>query len=224
MAWTRVNILAEGHAEVAFLKVALVPYFASHFDLQLTPMLVMTNRKHHKKGGLQRYAQAKTDIERLISSQPEAYISTMFDLFRLPKDFPNKDECTTLNQAHAQVECLERAFAEDIGSDMFIPYIQLHEFEALLYCDLDVLTRRIEGSNKGIEALKAEVAGLEPEAINSGEATAPSKRLIKHVPIYERSKNRVGGPAAAEIPLSSLRANCPHFGAWLGRLEALSSR
>ena len=223
MAWTRVNILAEGHSEVQFLKTALVPHLAN-LELHLTPMLVLSSRKHDQKGGLQRYAVAKRDIERLLSSQPDAYVSTMFDLFRLPKDFPSKESCMKLSQARAQVECLERELASDIGSDMFIPYIQLHEFETLLYCDLNVLTPRIEGCAKGVEALQAEVAGLEPEAINGGDATAPSKRIIKHVPVYERNKKRVGGPAVAAIPLAVLRKRCPHFGTWLGRLEALGSR
>ena len=222
MPWTRVNILAEGHSEVRFLKDSLVPHLAS-FQLHISPMLILSSRKHNQRGGLQSYERAKNDIQRLLSSQPDAYVSTMFDLFRLPKDFPGKTACAGLSQVGAQVGLLERALAKDIGSEMFIPYVQLHEFETLLYCDLDVLTPRIAGSAQGVAALQAEVRGIEPEAINGGTATAPSKRLIKHIPSYKRSKKRVGGPAAAAIPLRLLRERCPHFGAWLEALETIGT-
>jgi hypothetical protein len=51
--------------------------------------------------------------------------------------------------------------------------------------------------------------------------TAPSKRIIRHVPIYERNKVRVGAPAAVAIGLNNLRTKCPHFGNWLSRLESM---
>lgn len=73
----------------------------------------------------------------------------------------------------------------------------------------------------GLAALAAEVGALAPEAIDEGAATAPSKRIIKHIPNYERLKVRVGAPAAAAIGLVKLRAQCPHFSDWVTRLERL---
>jgi len=221
-AWTRVNILAEGYSEVEYIKLALAPHLAT-LQLEVSPIPVMTSRKHNKRGGVTRYAKVKKEIELLCKSQPDAYVSTMFDLFRLPTDFPDHSACVKLASAAAKAECLERAFADDIAQGRFIPYVQLHEFEALLYCDLDVLSPRIEGSSAGVDALKNEVAGLEPEDVNGGAASSPSKRIIKHIPSYARNKRRVGGPAAAAIPLALAREKCPHFAAWLGRLESLAS-
>lgn len=66
-----------------------------------------------------------------------------------------------------------------------------------------------------------EVQGIPPEEINEGTTTAPSKRIIQHVPVYERSKVRVGASAAAAIGLPVLRTKCPHFDAWLRQLEKL---
>jgi len=62
---------------------------------------------------------------------------------------------------------------------------------------------------------------LEPEEINEGVNTSPSKRLINHIPIYERSKTRVGALAIAAIGLPTLRARCPHFDDWIRQLERL---
>jgi hypothetical protein len=120
------------------------------------------------------------------------------------------------------VAVLETALENEIGDVRFLPFIQLHEFEALLYCDLSELQHRIADSQPGISALQREVQDLEPEEINEGSSTAPSKRIIRHVPIYERNKVRVGAPAAAAIGLPKFRLRCPHFGAWITKLEKLS--
>jgi hypothetical protein len=69
--------------------------------------------------------------------------------------------------------------------------------------------------------LVREIRGQETEEIHESATTAPSKRIITHVPIYDRLKVRVGAPAAAAIGLPALRARCPHFSEWVGRLEGL---
>jgi hypothetical protein len=120
------------------------------------------------------------------------------------------------------VGVLEAALHAEFGDRRFVPFIQLHEFEALIYCDLGQLQQRIAGSEAGIAALRREVRDLEPEEINEGEATAPSKRIIRHVPVYEWNKVRVGAPAAAAIGLPALRTKCPHFGEWISKLERLA--
>ena len=73
--------------------------------------------------------------------------------------------------------------------------------------------------------MQKEVAAFEcPEDINEGRNTAPSKRLIHHIPRYEKLKVRVSAPAADAIGLPILREKCPHFGQWLTRLEKLNDR
>lgn len=146
----------------------------------------------------------------------------MMDLYALPQEFPGWSEARKFKNPLKRVTTLEQALTDEFKDQRFIPYIQLHEFEALLYCDLDEVKKRIASSDSGIEALKLEVGHLEPEAINEGVTTAPSKRLIKHVPIYERTKVRVGAPAAAAIGLDLLRGRCPHFNSWITALENLA--
>ena len=81
---------------------------------------------------------------------------------------------------------------------------------------------RIVGCGRGVQNLKDEVGDTPPEDINDGPLTAPSKRIIQHVPRYETVKVRVGATAAGAIGLASLRENCPHFDAWVSNLERLS--
>ncbi|MBW2736989.1 MAG: DUF4276 family protein, partial [Deltaproteobacteria bacterium] len=57
------------------------------------------------------------------------------------------------------------------------------------------------------------------ESVNDGKDTAPSKRLLRHIPGYNKALH---GPLAVEHEgLQSLRASCPRFGAWLQTLERL---
>jgi hypothetical protein len=224
MKWVRLYITVEGQAEKEFADRALKPHLAG-FCIDVRPRVVVTNRKLGKRGGLLDFKKIKGDMSRLMKadSQGEARFTTMIDLYALPSEFPGWAAAQTIAHPVERVAVLENALATEFAEPRFFPFIQLHEFEALLYCDLNELQKRIANSAAGISSLKKEVQGLAPEEINEGAATAPSKRIIRHVPVYERNKVRVGAPAAAAIGLNHLRSKCPHFGRWLSQLEALGS-
>lgn len=79
-----------------------------------------------------------------------------------------------ITDRYDRVEAFESAFA-DVGSDRFIPYIQLQEYEALVFCCLDYLKEMYKGVDKNIEALKAELAEVgNPELVNDNPRTTPS--------------------------------------------------
>jgi len=59
----------------------------------------------------------------------------------------------------------------------------------------------------------------EPELVNDGPTTAPSKRIIGCWPQYAKTTD--GPSLAAEIGIDRLRVACPHFDGWIGRLEML---
>jgi hypothetical protein len=224
MAWVRLYITVEGHAEREFADLALKPHLAN-YSIEVRPRVVLTNRKLGKRGGILDFAKIRGDIVRLMKQDrhAEARFTTMMDLYALPPQFPGWQEARKKNHPIERVAALENALQSEFAEPRFIPFIQLHEFEALLYCDLTQLQSRIVGSDAGIEALTREVLHLQPEDIDGGASTAPSKRIITHIPIYERNKVRVGAPAAAAIGLKNLRAKCPHFATWLTKLEALGS-
>ena len=224
MAWIRLYITVEGQAEKEFADRALKPHLAG-YAIDVRSRVVVTNRKLGKRGGILDFDKIRGDISRLMKEDRhgEARFTTMVDLYALPAEFPGWAEAHKKSDPVDRVAVLERALASEFAESRFIPFIQLHEFEALLYCDLGELQRRIANSESGIKALQKDVLNLEPEEINEGATTAPSKRIIRHVPIYERNKVRVGAPAAAAIGLNNLRTKCPHFGNWLSGLEALGS-
>jgi len=91
------------------------------------------------------------------------------------------------------VEFLEEAFAEDIADRRFVPYIQLHEFEAYLFSDPTWFKYFYDHHEDRISALKAIADGYAtPELIDDGKHSAPSKRIIAVLPDYEDAKAAVG--------------------------------
>ena len=101
-----------------------------------------------------------------------------------------------------------------------LPYVQRHEFEALLFADVAAFSS-IDVPEKGIRELQGVRSRFEtPEDINDDHATAPSKRIVKTVPSYDKV---VSGPLiASEIGLDKMRSACPRFDAWLRQLESLA--
>ncbi|WP_168175522.1 DUF4276 family protein [Methylocaldum sp. 14B] len=222
MAWRRLYITVEGQTERKFADEVLRPHLAQ-YSLDARTRVVLTNRTLGKRGGVLDFARIRDDLRRLMreDGNDDALFTTMVDLYALPAEFPGWDEARKKTVPLERVSVLEEAFRAEMGDGRFHPYIQLHEFEALLYCDLTQLQRRIPESGQAIAALAQEVAGFAPEDINEGAATAPSKRIIRYLPIYEKTKVRIGAPAAAAIGLPTLRVQCPHFDDWVRKLEGL---
>lgn len=220
--WRRLYVTVEGHTERKFADDLLRPHLAQS-EIAVYTRVVVTNRKLGKRGGVLDFKTIQGDLRRLMleHADPEVRFTTMLDLYALPSEFPGWSEAHKQATPDGRVKALESALSTVIDDERFVPYIQLHEFEALLFCDLRELQRRITGSDRGIEALRKDIGDLAPEEINEGASTAPSKRIIRHLPLYDRLKVRVGAPAATAIGLPALREKCPHFGAWISRLEGL---
>ena len=205
----------------------LRPHLARH-SVRANARSVETGRKgkHIFRGGIASYAQAKRDIELWMNEDQDAAtrFTTMFDLYKLPEDFPAYADASVVDAPYERVEILERALAENIGDRRFIPYIQLHEFEALLLADPSKLALEFDGYNEQIQQLASMTSEFgSPELIDSGAHTAPSKRIIAKIPEYKPWKQSSGPITARRIGLSVLRSKCPHFGEWLGKLEALGA-
>lgn len=153
-----------------------------------------------------------------------AVFTTMFDLYALPEDFPGFDDARRLVDPYQRVAFLEAALATDVDDHRLIPYLQLHEFEALLFCDPEKFDWEYLEHEQAITRL-VEIAEAHdgPELINDDPETAPSKRIVRHIPEYAFQKASAGPLIAQRIGIERMRERCPHFAEWLGRLEALAS-
>ncbi len=173
------------------------------------------------RGGLTTYKHAAADIRRWMGGDRSgnARFTTMFDLYGLPTDFPGFGPAARMSDPYARVETLEEALLEDIGDGRLIPYIQLHEFEALILSDPQKLDTQFPDHGSEIRRLVETAARFEsPELVDDGPTTAPSKRISAAIPEYAKRKASAGPIVAEKIGLPVLRSRCRHFRRWLQRL------
>ncbi|NQT39851.1 MAG: DUF4276 family protein [Planctomycetes bacterium] len=223
----RLLLTAEGYTEQRFALELLKEHLAKHEVYLSKPRLASLGKKkgHVHRGGLVRYEPVKEDIRRWLKEDQDsnAYFTTIFDLYALPGDFPGSDEASKLADPRARVRKLEEAFGEDIQDPRFIPYIQLHEFEAILLSDPAAFDCLYQEHARQIDQLKKLCKDYKsPELIDDGEQSAPSKRIEKEIPEYHGAKATAGPIIAAEIGLETIRDKCPHFNDWLTQLEGLN--
>ncbi len=225
----RLYLFAEGQTEQTFAATILRPHLAAYEVYLENPILIAHAKKrgHIHRGGGRNYLPMKNDIMRFLKQEraSNVFFTTMLDLYAIHSEFPGLSESEKFRQNSIQrVEFLERCFAADIGDHRFIPYLQLHEYEAYLFSDPKCFQLVEAGCMKKIETLMAETAGYAtPELINDGPETAPSKRIEALFPDYGRAKTVFGPQLAQMIGLSTIRARCPHFEQWLHRLESLNT-
>ena len=110
-----------------------------------------------------------------------------------------------------------------MADNRFIPYIQLHEFESLLYTNLDILLLEYEDKKDEVEKLKLQLSqppfNNNPELINDKRETSPSHRIIGLIPQYQKVNS--GSLITDLITIDKIRASCNHFNEWLLKLENL---
>lgn len=101
------------------------------------------------------------------------------------------------------------------------PYVQKYEFEGLLFSNVEAFEGVSGATTDGLAQLRNVRSGFPtPEDINDNQETAPSKRITKALPQY--NKRIHGSRVASDIGLETIRAECPRFHLWMTRLEALN--
>lgn len=212
---TRVHVFVEGQSEETFVSEILQQHF-SRIHIYLNPILVRTGKKG--KGGISTYGKIQWQIKQKCKEDSDAYVTTMLDVYGLPKDFPGKAEALKLANISDRVQLLETAFSEDIAQKRFIPNLLMHEFEALLFSAPFAFAEWFGETTA--QKLQEERQGFAtPEHIDDNPDTAPSKRILRLCPGYQKPLH--GSLIALEIGLDSIRKECSHFNQWLVKLEKL---
>lgn len=205
----RLYIVVEGQTEEEFVKALLAPFFQD-MGIYVYPLIIHTSKGH--KGGFVNYEHLRNDIGRLLKSQgQDVIVSMLVDFFRCP-ELPEKDIWSIIPNHVERVVEMEMAIKKDINDWRFVPYIQLHEFEALLFSSDEGFKKYF--SDREILELQGIIESYEnPEDINSSPEGAPSKRLLRIVPDYD--KVVYGNIIALEIGLKLIVDRCPRFKAWI---------
>ena len=219
-----IHVLCEGPTEQGFVEEVLRPYLLEKGVTSVKSIIVLTNKELNARGGMSSYTHVRLDLNlmRMMNSDSnyEKHIfTTMFDLYALPGDFPGYKEADAIVEPYARVNSLEQSFANAVNDSRFIPYIQLHEFEALLFCGIEHIVKIYPKCKKTCEQLTKDLQKVgNPELIDNGPTTAPSKRIIKAIEgskKYKYNKPTTGKSVTKEIGIDELRAKCPHFNEWI---------
>lgn len=205
---SRVLVICEGQTEQAFIRDFLAPHLL----------------------GRQVYLITENMRGNISSQRVAAFVRNSF------RDF---DKITTFldyygygNREHSSREAQEGYITSAVQSIMpganvtekFFPYIQMHEFEGLLFSDVSQFEWVQDGWSVEVEQNLQTIRDEfdTPELINDSPETAPSKRIAS---VFASLYNKVEhGPIIAEsIGLQTIREQCPNFNAWLTWLESLGS-
>ena len=216
-----IYVICEGQTEEAFVNQMLAEVFLSR-NICLTAVLIGVSGH---KGGIVNYNRVCSNIKNLLQT-PNFYVTTLVDFYGLARDFPGLEEALSRsdyqNRQETLIENWRNKLTEDIDAyslERFIPYVQMYEFEALLFSSPGVLAESLGDSKlkRKFQCIRDGVSS--PEEINNSPQTAPSKQIQKLVPSYEKVVN--GTYIAAEISLDVIRQQCTLFDRWLTQLEHL---
>ncbi len=196
----RVGISVEGPTEERFIKAVLAPYLVAK-EVYITPISI---------GGDVNIDRVRGELKKLSNNFD--YVSTLYDFYGFKKKL-NSDSKASLEAR------IEEGVHERIR-DKFIPYIQMYEFEGLLFSCPEAMERGLNESGvkewcQGV----LEKFSNNPESINDSVETAPSKRLEKGTG-YRKTTH--GPNIAKEIGIEKIRQMCEGFDEWLNKLERLS--
>lgn len=226
-AMSSVYAVVEGKSEQAFAQQVLSVHLGSR-DVFLEAALV--GKPGHKGGN--NWPIVRSDIINFIKMcrRRRVYVTTMFDYYAMPSDWPGREQARFLALAN-RAPSVEKAIAKDIGGAFgtefeaarFIPYVQMHELEALILAEPIRLGQEFPDREHEARNLATSVEGLDPEAIDDGPTTSPSKRIIAEIPEYQGRKSSASANVLNLIGVDTLRTKCAHFAEWLGRLEQLGT-
>ena len=206
----RLAISVEGPTEEEFVKQFLADHLRER-GVEPTPILLGSARG--------RSAGGNVSVERLVLEV--AHLFHFFDAVTSLVDFYG-----FRRKGDRTVDELEEDLRQKLGHPWHpkkvIPYVQRHEFEGLLFSDVSVFAGLVEAPDGSVEALQNIRSQFQtPEDINDNKDTAPSKRIKKIIPRYDK---RVNAPLlAVEIGLDKIRTECPRFNDWVTSLESLGS-
>lgn len=226
----RLLIHVEGQTEETFVNELLAPHLAS-IGVGASARILGNARRRANRGGIRAWGDARGDILRHLQYDGECAAALMVDYYGLPSSgdlaWPGRGTSAAL-PFELRAKHVQDAIHQDVCTGMgqqfdslrFVPCVVMHEFEGLLFSDCNNFAEGIgkPGLAQAFQAIRDQFST--PEEINDSPDTAPSKRVMRLVPGYQ--KPLFGTIAAIQIGLQAIRNECPNFGQWITKLETLS--
>ena len=217
---SRVYVVVEGQTEESFIGKILAPVLWPH-NVYLKPLLL------GRRGGRPSYARVRKDVLAVLKQDHSAYCTTMLDFYGLGEGFPGTPQPQN-SSATNRVVNIEHAMKRDVIAEIpglrpdvrFFPYIQLHEYEGLLFSDPAAFAHGIGQQHLAQRFTTIRNSVATPEDIDDDPNSAPSKRVIAAYSGYQKVVD--GTLAAQAVGIDKMRQECPHFRQWLESLESLA--
>jgi hypothetical protein len=219
----RIRVLVEGQTEQAFIKDILMPYF-NYRQIYLHAV------KLRRQGGITPYQRAKEVIVRSLKEDAALICTTMVDFYGMPTDWPGREEANRCRGGAAKADIVENGVLKDIAGHLgasfdpsrLIPYVQMHEFEALLFSSPLKLAESLGDERLSSTFLMIKDKFSTPEEINDNYDMCPSRRIEE---VFQGFKKTINGISAASlIGLEKMRRECPHFNEWITKLEGIGNQ
>lgn len=215
-----VFLVVEGLTEQLFVERILAPYCAEQ-GVYLHPTQAP---KKGQRGGDVRFARVKICVGNFLKQRTDTYVGTFFDYYGL-KEWPSLNEVKSaqgLSPADIAKRLNDSAKSElcsefpklDVGN-RFIPFMAVHEFEALLFSDTTLLASSLGIGAHAIDEMLREYGS--PEAINTHPDKIPSRQIEKWTNGHY-VKAVQGVAIAGRIGIEKMRTACPNFDDWLNRM------
>ena len=204
----RLAIVVEGQTEEEFVNRVLAEHLRTR---GVEPYPILPNGK----GGNISVGRLAPEMANLFRSF--CSVTSLVDFY----GFKGKGRATPDALEQRIDRAVRRRIRRSWDESRVFAYVQRHEFEALLFSDVSCFGAVIDNIPDGTLAALQTVRGqfATPEDINDSAETAPSKRIARLIPHYNK---RVHGPYVAEVTgLDTIRKECGRFNQWLTRLELL---
>jgi len=215
----RVIIICEGETEREFCKNILAPYFAKKEIFIQSPLI------KRSMGGIVKWNTLKKEIHTYLQ-EGDVHVTMLIDYYGLYNKyaFPSWEDGEKIIDKNKRMDFLEAAMKQDIldaFQHRFLPYLQLHEFEGLLFNDIQVFYEQVPKNELvgKTELMKTFQDYDNPEMINNNKHTSPSHRLMGIIEGY--NKTLYGHYFAEAIGLDKIRSKSPRFNNWLNTIAEL---
>ena len=219
----RLILIVEGQTELEFVNRLLTPYLVLQgLNTSIQPIMITMKGGGH---GFNNIEHLSNTIKPLLNASDEPVISIMIDNYGINSEskLPGYAEYSKEQNVITRLNMMESNLNDYIQKikpyRYFIPYIQRHEMETLLFANPE------KGFEFEAEEIKNDVINLckqfdSIEDINDTPEGAPSKRLER---IYNRHQKRyvkiVDGIEIAELTsIEEMLEKCPRFKDWVEKL------
>jgi hypothetical protein len=219
----RLIIIVEGETELEFVNRLLIPYLVERgLNTHIQGIAICMSGGGHGFNNIEHF---KNTIRPLLSNADMPIITSMIDHYGINSEqkLPGYVECVRQADVETRIVMMESKLNEAVQAikpyRFFIPYIQRHEMETLLFSypesGFDLEDEKIKNA---VLDICAEFDSVED--INCTPQGAPSKRLER---VFKENNKRYNkGADAVDIAeltgITSMIEKCVHFQIWIATI------